>query len=120
MFGISIYARKVQTIPYFDSFSTVILCVPIRKSVDSIEITFSLVCTDSPPSQITATPTTSFSFSDEYTTVTLEVTPQDALYIDAVDVWGTLRLLLRSPLDDETVPLGLVDPKTIYAVGAGE
>ena len=58
--------------------------------------------------------------ADEYTTVTLEVTPQDAMYIDAVDVWGTLRLLLRSPLDDETAPLGLVDPNTIYAVGAGE
>lgn len=58
--------------------------------------------------------------TEEYTTVTLEVTPQDAQTISAVSWWGNLRLLLRSPLDDEIVQTGLVDEKTVYAEGAGE
>lgn len=55
----------------------------------------------------------------EYTAVTLEVTPEDALNLDAVDWWGGLRLLLRSPLDDEIIEVGLVDEKTVYAQGGG-
>lgn len=58
--------------------------------------------------------------AEEYTTVTLEVTPQDALNISAVSWWGNIRLLLRSPLDDEIVQMELVDQKTVYAEGAGE
>ena len=60
------------------------------------------------------------SGTEEYTTVTLEVTPQDAQTISAVSWWGNLRLLLRSPLDDEIVQTGLVDEKTVYAEGVGE
>lgn len=56
----------------------------------------------------------------EYTTVTLEVTPADALNINAVDWWGNLRLLLRSPLDEEILQVDLVDQEAIYAQGAGE
>lgn len=58
--------------------------------------------------------------TEEYTTVTLEVTPQDAQTISAVSWWGNLRLLLRSPLDGEIVQTGLVDEKTVYAEGVGE
>lgn len=56
----------------------------------------------------------------EYTTVTLEVTPQDALNISAVAWWGNLRLLPRSPLDGEVAETELVNQKTVYAEGAGE
>ena len=49
----------------------------------------------------------------EYTTVTLEVTPEDALNLNAGGWWGGLRLLLRSPLDDEIIEVGLVDEKTV-------
>jgi len=55
----------------------------------------------------------------EYTSVTLEVTVQDALNINAVAWWGNIRLLLRSPLDDEIIEVGLVDEKTVYAEGGG-
>lgn len=55
----------------------------------------------------------------EYTSVTLEVTVQDALNINAVAWWGNIRLLLRSPLDDEIIEVGLVNEKTVYAQGGG-
>ena len=58
--------------------------------------------------------------AEAYATVTLEVTPKEALNISAADWWADLRLLLRSPLDDEIIQMGLVDPKTIYAEGGGE
>lgn len=58
--------------------------------------------------------------SEEYATVTLELTPQEAVNISAVGWWGNLRLLLRSPLDDEIVQMELVNQKTVYAEGAGE
>ena len=58
--------------------------------------------------------------STEYTTVTLQVTPQDALNISAVSWWGNLRLLLRSPLDNEIIEMELVDQKTVYAEGGEE
>ena len=50
----------------------------------------------------------------EYTSVTLEVTMEDALNINAVNSWGNIRLLLRSPLDDSTVEAKPVDQYTIY------
>lgn len=50
----------------------------------------------------------------EYTTVTLEVTPQDAMNISAVSWWGNLRLLLRSPLDDSIIKVAQADAQTIY------
>ena len=56
----------------------------------------------------------------EYATVTLEVTPEDALNISAVSGWGNLRLLLRSPLDEEILQTELVNQKTVYAEGGGE
>lgn len=55
----------------------------------------------------------------EYTTVTLEVTPADALNINAVDWWGNLRLLLRSPLDEEVIEIEQVTEKTVYAEKGG-
>lgn len=55
----------------------------------------------------------------EYTTVTLEVTPADALNINAVDWWGNLRLLLRSPLDEEVIEIQQVTEKTVYAEKGG-
>lgn len=55
----------------------------------------------------------------EYTTVTLEVTPEDALNINAVDWWGNLRLLLRSPLDDSIIEIERVDEKTVHAESGG-
>ena len=55
----------------------------------------------------------------EYTTVTLEVTPQDAVNISAASWWGNLRLILRSPLDDELIYPDPADQKTIYAQVAG-
>ncbi len=58
--------------------------------------------------------------SAEYTTVTLQGTPQDAMDLSAVSWWGDLQLLLRSPLDDEIVEMELVDQKTVYAQNAGE
>ena len=58
--------------------------------------------------------------TEEYTTVTLETTPQDALNISAVAWWGNLRLLPRSPLDGETAETELVNQKTVYAESAGE
>ncbi len=57
--------------------------------------------------------------AEAYTTVTLEVTPEDALNISAVHWWANIHLLLRSPLDEDILQMGLVDPKTIYAEGAG-
>lgn len=57
--------------------------------------------------------------TEEYTTVTLEVAPQEAMNISAVSWWGELRLLLRSPLDDKIVQAEAVDPQTVYAEGAG-
>ena len=57
--------------------------------------------------------------TEEYTSVTLEVTLEDALNLDAAGWWGGLRLLLRSPLDDEIIEVGLVDEKTVYAEGGG-
>ena len=57
--------------------------------------------------------------AEEYTSVTLQVTPQEALEISAVPSWGgSLRLLLRSPLDDEIVELELLDPAAVYSKGA--
>lgn len=57
--------------------------------------------------------------TEEYTSVTLQVTPQEALEISAVPSWGgSLRLLLRSPLDDEIVELELLDPAAVYSKGA--
>ncbi|MGN1025080.1 MAG: Flp pilus assembly protein CpaB [Faecousia sp.] len=56
--------------------------------------------------------------ASEYTTVTLEVTPQDALNISAVDCWGSLRLLPRSALDDGTIELEPADQTTVFAGGA--
>ncbi len=54
------------------------------------------------------------SGASEYTTVTLEVTPQDAMNISAVSWWGNLRLLLKSPLDDSTIKVGHADAQTVY------
>lgn len=54
--------------------------------------------------------------AEEYTSVTLQVTPQEALEISAAS--GILRLLLRSPLDDEIVELELLDPAAVYSKGA--
>ena len=65
--------------------------------------------------QILAVETTmSKSGAEEYATVTLEVTPQDAMNISAASWWGNLRLLLRSPLDDSIIKVAKVDEKTIY------
>ncbi|MBR5537199.1 MAG: Flp pilus assembly protein CpaB [Clostridia bacterium] len=50
----------------------------------------------------------------EYSSVTLEVTMEDALNINAVSSWGDIRLLLRSPLDNSTVEAKPVDQYTIY------
>lgn len=50
----------------------------------------------------------------EYTSVTLEVTPEDAMNINAVAWWGDLRLLLRSPLDEETIQIAPVNQQTVY------
>ena len=58
--------------------------------------------------------------AEEYTTVTLEVTLQEAMNINAVSWWGELHLLLRSPLDEKTIEAEIVDQKTVYAEGAGE
>lgn len=55
----------------------------------------------------------------EYTTITLEVTPADALNINAVYWWGNLRLLLRSPLDDEILSVETVNQKTVYVEKGG-
>ena len=55
----------------------------------------------------------------EYTTVTLEVTPEDALNINAVDWWGNLRLLLRSPLDETVIDIERVDEKAVHAEKGG-
>ena len=57
--------------------------------------------------------------SGEYTTVTLELTPEDALNINAVGWWGNLRLLLRSPLDEEVIETQQVNEKTVYAEKGG-
>jgi Flp pilus assembly protein CpaB len=57
--------------------------------------------------------------SSEYTTVTLEATPQDALNINAVAWWGNIRLLLRSPLDNEIIEIETVNQKTVYAESGG-
>lgn len=57
--------------------------------------------------------------TEEYATVTLEVTPQEAMDINAVSWWGEIHLLLRSPLDDAVVQPPLVNQKTVYAEGAG-
>ena len=65
--------------------------------------------------QILAVETTmSKSGAEEYATVTLEVTPQDAMNISAVSWWGNLRLLLRSPLDDSIIKVAQADEKSIY------
>lgn len=56
--------------------------------------------------------------AEEYTSVTLQVTPQEALEISAAS--GILRLLLRSPLDDEIVELELLDLAAVYSKGAGD
>ena len=50
----------------------------------------------------------------EYATVTLEVTIEDAMNINAVAWWGDLRLLLRSPLDDTIIEIAPVTQDTIY------
>ena len=50
----------------------------------------------------------------EYTSVTLEVTIEDAMNIDAVAWWGGLRLLLRSPLDEEIIEIEPVTQDSIY------
>ena len=50
----------------------------------------------------------------EYTTVTLEVTIEDAMNINAVAWWGDIRLLLRSPLDDTIIEIAPVTQNTIY------
>lgn len=50
----------------------------------------------------------------EYTTVTLEVTIEDAMNINAAAWWGDIRLLLRSPLDDTIVEIAPVTQDTIY------
>ena len=50
----------------------------------------------------------------EYTSVTLEVTVQDALNINAVAWWGNIRLLLRSPLDNEIIEIETVNQQTVY------
>lgn len=55
----------------------------------------------------------------EYTSVTLEATPADAMNINAVAWWGDLRLLLRSPLDNESLAVGTVDQQTVYAESGG-
>lgn len=55
----------------------------------------------------------------EYTSITLEATPEDALNIDAVAWWGDLRLLLRSPLDDEILSVETVNQKTVYGEKGG-
>lgn len=55
----------------------------------------------------------------EYTSVTLEVTPEDAMNINAVDWWGELRLLLRSPLDEETVRIAPATQQTVYGKNRG-
>ena len=50
----------------------------------------------------------------EYTSVTLEATIEDAMNIDAVAWWGGLRLLLRSPLDEEIIEIEPVTQDSIY------
>ena len=55
----------------------------------------------------------------EYTSVTLEVTVQDALNINAVAWWGNIRLLLRSPLDNEIIEIETVNQQTVYAEKGG-
>lgn len=55
----------------------------------------------------------------EYTSVTLEVTPEDAMNINAVTWWGDLRLLLRSPLDEETIQIAPVNQQTVYGKKGG-
>ena len=55
----------------------------------------------------------------EYTSVTLEVTVQDALNINAVAWWGNIRLLLRSPLDNEIIEIETVNQQTVYAESGG-
>ena len=40
--------------------------------------------------------------------------------INAAAWWGNLRLLLRSPLDEEILELDLVNQETVYAESAGE
>ena len=50
----------------------------------------------------------------EYSTVTLEVTIEDAMNINAVAWWGDIRLLLRSPLDDTIIEIAPVTQDTIY------
>ena len=55
----------------------------------------------------------------EYTSVTLEVTPEDAMNINAVAWWGDLRLLLRSPLDEETIQIAPVNQQTVYGKKGG-
>ena len=58
--------------------------------------------------------------AEEYTTVTLEATPKDAVNISTADWWGELRLLLRSPLDEEIIQIKPVNQKTVYAESEGE
>lgn len=58
--------------------------------------------------------------AEEYTTVTLEATPEDAVNISSADWWGELRLLLRSPLDDEIIRIEPVNQQTVYAENGGE
>ncbi len=55
----------------------------------------------------------------EYTSVTLEVTPEDAMNINAVTWWGDLRLLLRSPLDEEIIQIAPVNQQTVYGKKGG-
>lgn len=55
----------------------------------------------------------------EYTSVTLEVTVQDALNINAAAWWGNIRLLLRSPLDNEIIEIETVNQQTVYAESGG-
>ena len=43
------------------------------------------------------------SGSDAYTTLTLEVTPEDAINLSLSESSGLLRAVLRSPLDTETI-----------------
>lgn len=47
--------------------------------------------------------------AQEYVTLTLETTPEEALMISYAEYTGTIKVLLRSALDNTTVEMGEVD-----------
>lgn len=49
----------------------------------------------------------------EYVTITLETTPEEALLISYAEFTGSLRAILRSPLDNEPVVLDALDQSVL-------